>query len=267
MKLPKFGSVTNPTASVLKEIDIIGKSGFDYVEINIEEPLGFPEVLFKNKDEIRSLLKAHGMFAIAQAPWWAELGTLHEVVRKAWIKRMKEIIDISNKLGIKNLNLHSHARGMVLINQKTKKQVLDNYVLTLEQLLEYSRKNKIILTFENTAERLEITDYDDYKYIVDRVKEIPLVLDIGHALIHWRNKGIVKFIRTFGDRIETVHFHDNNGKRDQHKPIGTGILDYKRIVAELKKINFDRNVTIEVFPREKYSVTHSRDKLKRLWMK
>jgi hypothetical protein len=43
--MPKFGCLTNPYRDILSEVKIIGKLGFDFAEIAIEEPVTTPQVL------------------------------------------------------------------------------------------------------------------------------------------------------------------------------------------------------------------------------
>ena len=50
-------------------------------------------------------------------------------------------------------------------------------------------------------------------------------------------------IDTFGKRIKNIHIHDNNGDKDEHLTIGTGSIDFCKVLKKLKF--YDRNYVIE----------------------
>jgi sugar phosphate isomerase/epimerase len=62
-----------------------------------------------------------------------------------------------------------------------------------------------------------------------------------------------------------IHWHDNHGLRDEHLPIGNGLIDHKKVVEELKNISHNRTITLEVFT-SKQDAKDSADKLKELWL-
>jgi hypothetical protein len=53
----KYGLLTNPIYNVVDEINQFARLGFDYAEINIEEPYGTPQILRANKKTILALIK------------------------------------------------------------------------------------------------------------------------------------------------------------------------------------------------------------------
>jgi sugar phosphate isomerase/epimerase len=62
-----------------------------------------------------------------------------------------------------------------------------------------------------------------------------------------------------------VHANDNFGKEDAHLPIGAGIIDFERILKELKDTQYDETTTLEVFSRDRDYLKISKEKIKRLW--
>ncbi len=266
MKLPKFGLLTNPTIDIIKEIRTIAKLGFDYVEISIEGPEDKPETLHEKRNEILEILKKNNLFAIAHTSWWVELGTEYEPVRRGWLEECKKNIDVASELNIPIINLHSHSRGMYIRNEKYKKKILDNWIISLKELIQYGKIKNVKIMFENAAEKGEITELNDFKYIIDRVPDLEVHLDIGHAFIFGGMKNIERCIMTLENKIEHVHMHDNHGEYDEHLPIGKGNINYDSVVKMLKKINYDKTITFEVFTSKKDAVK-SREKIRKLWMK
>ncbi len=263
--MPKFGNLTNPSVDILQEIKTIGEFGFDFVEIGIEGPFGKPEILLKKKKKIIQLLKKYNMFAIGHTSWWIELGSDYEPVRLGWLEESKKIIRTANELGIKLLNFHSHSRGLYMKENKTKKQILDNWIRSLKELVEYGKKYGITIILENAAEKNEIVYIKDLKYIVDRVPELRVHLDIGHAFINGGMSNVKEFIKTFRSKIEHIHIHDNHGQNDEHLPLGVASLEYEKIVKLLKKIKYNKTITVEIFTRDRDYVQFCMNKLKNLW--
>lgn len=269
--MPKFGCPTKPSEDVVGEIEKIGKLGFDFVEISIEGPKAFPEDLRKRKAGILRMLKKYKMFALGHTMWWCDLGSPYENVRKAWVQEGKNAIDIAHELGIKLVNFHFDVGPMLLIfkDRKIRNKILDNHVKSLRELVEYGKRHEMKVVLENGLLTGLLAsghpDIESYKYIVDRVEDLDVNLDIGHAFIHGGMKNVLNFISTFRKRIEHIHLHDNRGKTDDHFPLGLGDIDYEKIIKALKKIGYDKTITFEVFSRNRDMAAGSVKKFKDAW--
>lgn len=260
----KFGCLTNPTKNILDEIKSIKKHGFDFVEIGIEWPEGSVEKLLKNRKKIIELLKKNDMFAIAHTAWWMDFSSSYPYVRKAWIKEAKRKIDVAKKLGINQITFHTHSRAMTHFYRRYTQEVMKNFISSMKELVRYANRKNVQIQVENAGEIGEIVDFKLIKYIADNLPEIKIHLDVGHAFLFGGMKNIKKFILTFKDRIVHLHFHDNHGKKDEHLPIGKGKINYKTIVRLLKKIDYDKTITFEVFTSRK-DAKKSMEKIKKLW--
>ncbi len=245
--MPEFGYLTNPTRDILKEIKLAKKLGFDFVEIGMEGPLGFPEIVLERKKEILNLLKKQGMNAIAHTSWFMELGALHEGVRDAWLNEAKKAIWASAELGIELVNFHAHSMGMFLRNKKSKKQLLKNFSESMKELVELGKRFGVKIMLENTAGKGEIREFDDFRYIIEHTKNLYVHLDVGHAFIVGGMHEISKYIRRFRKKLVHIHIHDNHGEEDEHLALGMGNIDYEDVVRELKRIGYNGTITLEVF--------------------
>lgn len=210
------------------------------------------------------LLRKYKMFVIGHTSWWAELGSNYEPVRKAWVEHGKRCIRVSSELGISLLNFHSHSRGMYN-KEKAKKQILNNSIKSLKELIKYGKKYNIKIMLENAAENGEITDLKDFKHIIDRVPGLKVHLDVGHAFLFGGMKNIENFIKVFKNKLVHIHVSDNHGESDEHLPIGKGSINYSRVVKLLKKIKYDKTITFEIFTKNRNSAKYSMKKFKKLW--
>ena len=107
-----------------------------------------------------------------------------------------------------------------------------------------------------------LVDPDDFVEIFEMFPALKMTLDIGHANIGSKGgERVFGFIERFDDRIEHIHVSDNFGKEDSHLPVGTGTVDFPKIINAIKGIGYDKTITLEVFSRDRDYLKLSRDKL------
>ena len=263
MSTPKFGLLTNPSINIVKEITDIYDLGFDYTEIGIEVPEGDRQTLLSNKSLILDLLKKFEVpSTIGHTAHWIDLSTEYHFVRQAWILEAIEEIKVAKKLGLIFVNFHSNIKGLYI--GKRRKIVLDNWICSLQEIIAYARKLNMEIMLENVPSSNGIHKVDEFRYIIDNVPGLKVHLDIPHAFTSGGMQEILQYIRTFQDKIVHIHWHDNHGKFDEHLPIGDGLINHRSVVEELKRINYDKTITLEVFTN-KQDAKYSAEKLNQLW--
>ncbi|HET7147223.1 MAG TPA: sugar phosphate isomerase/epimerase family protein [Candidatus Nitrosopolaris sp.] len=263
-KVPKFGLLTNPSINIIDEIKEIRSLNFDYVEVGIEGPEGNPCIIVDKLNEIRKLLLKFDYKPVAHTAHWIDLGSDYERIRQAWISEAIEEAKLAKELGINVINFHSSAEGMFFGGRR--KMILDNWIRSLHEIISHSKRLGVQIMLENVPNSSSgIHKLDEFKYIIDNVQGLNVHLDIPHAFMSGGMQAITDYIRTFREKIVHIHWHDNHGAYDEHLPIGEGLIDHKKVVKELKKINYKRTVTLEVFTC-KQDAKDSANKLKELWM-
>ena len=95
---------------------------------------------------------------------------------------------------------------------------------------------------------------ENLKELVRRVREnspagdaLCVCVDTGHTNLA-TNMGypaVGDVIRDLGDLVEVLHMHDNNGIKDQHKILGTGIIDWKDVLSALSEIGYSGYYNLE----------------------
>ena len=118
---------------------------------------------------------------------------------------------------------------------------------------------------ENVPLSNGIHDVVEFKYIIDNVPSLLVHLDIPHAFTSGGMKSVLDYINRFRDKIIHIHWHDNHGRKDEHLPIGEGLIEHEKAVRALKDIDYDRTITLEVFTNSN-DAKSSTDKLKTLWV-
>lgn len=91
-------------------------------------------------------------------------------------------------------------------------------------------------------------------------ENVGLTLDVGHANLLGA-KAIEEFVTTLNDRIFLIHIHDNDGKKDQHKAIGEGTVDFHKLISLLVKANI--NVPLSIESRNLDDLVKSKENLER----
>lgn len=267
--IPRFGMLTAPTEPVLSELAIFHKLGFDYVEIGIEEPAATPQILMRQREQILSSLLAKNMFALGHTAYWVGFGSSHERVRKGWVEEAKDMIHTASQLKIPLLNFHFNSRfGSVGATEQSRNTFLQNFTSSMQELTQFAVAEKIELMLENVppenGHQLESIEY--FSAVMKAVPALKFHLDVAHAFIENRVRGVKEYIAAFSDRLVHVHLHDNHGEQDEHLPLGRGRIDVRKVVKLLKEARYDKTVTFEVFTSRADAV-RSRELFKKRWKK
>lgn len=264
--LPKYGLITDPSKDVLAQIEVYAKDGCDYIEIGIEEPMALPAMLIRQKAQILDNLEKYKIFAIGHTAYWVEFGSMHEKVRRGWVEEAKEMINAAHELNMNLLNFHFEAgHGLTFMTDFGKKEFTDNFISSMNELTSFSKDKNIRLMLENTppVQRKKV-DIEDYSKVIENVEGLAVHLDVAHAFIEGGMDRIGDYISRFSGNIAHIHAHDNNGKEDEHLPIGRGSIDFNQVVDKLKGTGYNNTVTFEVFSSHEDAVK-SMKLFKELW--
>lgn len=100
---------------------------------------------------------------------------------------------------------------------------------------------------KNTAAPAACSDGPNFKSHIDIVNDPYLVacVDVGHAEMEGLNTSAEKMIRELGPRVQSLHLHDNDKKRDYHLLPFTSAIDFGPIVKALKDIDYKGDFTLE----------------------
>lgn len=260
--MPYFGLMTNPSNEILTEITRIYDLGFDYVEIAIEGPEGDPQIIKKRTNEIANLIQKFKHKPIAHTAYWIDLCSDYGYVRDAWILEATREIRTAKMIGIDLINFHANLNGMFYGEKR--RVPLNNLIKSLREIVMYAEKSNVKVMLENVPLSNGIHDVKEFKYIIEKVPSLFLHLDIPHAFTSGGMESVIDYINYFREKIIHLHWHDNHGKRDEHLPIGEGLIDHERAVRELKNIGYDRTITLEVFTSSDDAKT-SAGKLRDMW--
>jgi len=112
----------------------------------------------------------------------------------------------------------------------------------VEALLVRARQLNVTLAFENSWRepymavlRAVLAEFDD-----------PLVgfcYDTSHDQLY--DKGEMKALQRFGDRLAVLHVSDNLGEKDDHQPPWEGVIDWERFTSLLSAMPYEGPMLLE----------------------
>jgi len=188
-------------------------------------------------ERMKKVLKErHGIELILHTegdPPPAELASPDEHVKRASLENVKRNIEFAKELNVNTLVLHPPSCSSPSLE-------------VFKELTGYAEKRKVVIAIENC------------KYGRDGIEEVlkygesiaseyfGYTFDAGHCNIGFSPAEGAKML---GSKIIHVHWHDNDGTRDQHLGPGMGTIDFNSLVKTLREIEKvkrdDMSVTLE----------------------
>jgi sugar phosphate isomerase/epimerase len=260
----KYGAMNFPIKPLLKEMEEIGEMGFDYVELTMDPPEATPQKILAQKRSMKELLNRYKMGMVGHLPTFVWTSDLYESFRRVSLQENFDALEAGAQLGIEKMVLHP---GIITGLGKLLMDRAKGYGMeAIETVLKKSITLGMTLCIENMFPQAHfLSQPPEFQSVFEAFPELRLTLDIGHANLGGGKNKSSEFIQRYGYRIGHVHANDNFGKQDNHLPIGAGIIDFEKILRELKEAEYDETITLEVFSRDRDYLKISKEKIKRMW--
>jgi len=88
----KIGFPNNPRKDLLKEIEWIGKNGFDFVDLFLEEDKATPEKI--NVEKVKKLLRKYNLGVVGHTAWYLPIGSPIKTLREASVKEIVRYFEV-----------------------------------------------------------------------------------------------------------------------------------------------------------------------------
>ena len=233
----------------------LSAAGFDGIELNVDEA-GRSEhsLTYDTTDaelaEIKGLSAEHGLpvVSISSSLYGARMGEGTDEGR-AFVRRLMETqLRCAKALG---------ASGILTVpggitDERSSAAAYKNSFETLEACKDIIEEYKLCVGLENVWNAFFLSPYDMQTFINSLKSEyITAYYDIGNtAAFSWTEY----WIEILGSRISHVHVKDfqrqNRLNSGTFVPLGKGGINWKKVMNELRKINFDGYLTAEVSKQE-----------------
>lgn len=108
-----------------------------------------------------------------------------------------------------------------------------------KRLLEKAEGDCVTIALEN----LRKPEYLDFIFKNIESDRLKFCYDSGHENCFTPH---IDILEKYGDKLAALHLHDNDGTCDQHLLPFTGTVNWERIMAYLKKINYNGPLALEI---------------------
>lgn len=237
----KFGPLLF-AGNLLHGLKKAGELGYDGVEISLRDA---KEINYSWLKEIllRLNLKVYGI-ATGQTYYndGFSLYNSQKDKRDKAIQRMKEHIDLANKLG--SIVIIGGIRGKLETDLPIERQ-LNSGKEAIREIAEYAYHHQVTLVIE-AINRYETNIFNTLLQIKDFIKELKfsnlkILADTFH--MNLEEVSYRQALLEVKNYIGYIHFADSNRLAP-----GWGHIDFKEIINALKELNFKGPVGIEVLP-------------------
>lgn len=222
-----FGYDSETKISVDRQIELMKKYGFKKTFMISDSPAANDETVKKLNDAGISLATFHAPFGKINTIW-AE-GSEGDAMLQAFLDGVEKCA----KYGAPVLVVH-------LSSKFPAPRISEVGIARFEKLMNYARLNGVKIAFENQR------CLGNLAYVMELFDDAGFCWDVGHEACFCAGR---EFMPIFGDRLLTVHLHDNFGVYDQdlHLLPYDGKLDYDRVTTRLAKANYRDCIMLEVF--------------------
>ncbi|MCX7816933.1 MAG: sugar phosphate isomerase/epimerase [Syntrophales bacterium] len=261
----KYGATNHPFHPVTNEIRFIASMGFDYLELCLDPPNCIPEKLFDDWREIKNVLDGEGLqLPVVHLPTFVWLADMYPSIREASLMEIYKALDFTREIGVRKAVLHpGYITGLLSFSPNVGKM----YALeSLDLIIRRAEELGIVICLENLFPKLgNFHRPEEFSAVLTKYPSLMVTLDLGHASLRAPKEQIQSFVSAVMGRIGHVHVADNNGRDDEHLPIGVGRVDLVGGLRAIKATGYDDTLTLEVFAPDREYLGISLRKVKSLW--
>jgi len=234
-----------------RAVRIISNTGYDGVMMYLDE-----NFVHKRLEQIANLLKDEGLKVFQVHPPWPCLASCDSRERDKALDTYKRWIDYSHRLNAETMIVHPSGEEQ----PPNRKQALD---LTVEGLSRLAKEAApLTLALENVAPSVKVSQpigatAEELIWIIEQIdsQNLGICLDTSHCLASGID--LISFIQGAGKYIVTTHLHDTeliSEKgiiKDQHLPLGEGVIDWKKCLNSLKENSPEASWVLELDPKDR----------------
>ncbi len=257
----KIGLMNRPWKDLLDEIAWIGRQEFDFVDLTLGPPAADPEEIDTNV--LRTALAEHELGVVAQTPAFIPVGSPLAPSRRSALEELRQCLRVAQQIGAPTLSVHfAFPDGSFCVHD-----VVAWHIETLTPLSEEAADTGVTILLENASHG----GHHQLNYILtvlDKVPRLGFHLSSGHAKLELDYDRFDEYLKRLGDRLLHVQLSDNDGKADQHLPLGcspSSAIDWPHRIRQIKNSGYDGTITLKVFPPEHEYLQLSRKLLRKWW--
>ena len=206
-------------------------------------------VLLKDK----ALAKEAGIEIFqVHGPWRWPARDFTDEDRAERMEKMKKSIRMTSVIGCKNWVIHPiMPYGVVQINNPDEVQkTWDMNIEFMSELLKTAKEYDVTICLENMPMlEFSLAKPADILRVVEAINDehFKICLDTGHVSV-FEELSLGDEVRRLGDKIQTLHVHDNRYSKDLHMMPYYGIINWQEFADALHEINYSGVFSLETAP-------------------
>jgi sugar phosphate isomerase/epimerase len=151
---------------------------------------------------------------------------------------IKRALESAEYIPLRNLVVHLGGR-----DDAWSPDTIEFGLTALEHLGAFARPLGVRLLVENLLSEATTPGHLALILEMGHLNNVGVCLDLGHAHI---TVGTAEAIGSLGNRIASVHVHDNRGEKDEHLWPGDGAIDWPATVKALKALASPPATVLEI---------------------
>lgn len=273
--------------NVFKALKEMADMGFEYVELEGVREENLKEV-YSNRERIKNYCENLGVKIINFCPIIPDIVSLDDKKRKKAKELFMLAIDIAKYFNCETIQTDSYTPPLEFIGEAPYKESISygkQYRVKIDPTFNWEKLWDVLVdSFRFASETAKssglkfcleprvgelISNTDALLRLMDHVKSdnFGAVLDTGHQ--NAQKEILPLSIEKLGNRIFYLHVSDNDGKINEHLPLGKGNIDWEGVFLALKKHNYQGYVAIDIgnVPDIEKAYIESKKFLETLWAK
>ena len=255
----KIGFSTNAYTkySLSETIKSISRIGYDAIEIVLDIPHAFLPLESYKIDSIKKNLENHKLDVsnlnsntvegfsngnTLKEKFEPSLSNTNKKLRDWRIEYTKKSIELAIELNSSSICITSG------LDKSNNDEAISNFSNSLYYLASFAEKNNVKIGIEYEPGLL-IKSSDDVLTVINEFKNVGLNFDVCHAKV--LDENIPEIIKKFNKKLFHIHLSDCKNKEHFHLIPGLGEIDFKEMFDALNKINYDRFISVELYPYNK----------------
>lgn len=273
--------------NVFKALKEMADMGFEYVELEGVREENLKEV-YNNRERIKNYCKDLGVKIINFCPIIPDIVSLDEEKRRKAKDLYMLAIELAKYFDCETIQTDSYTPPLEFVGEAPYKESISygkQYKIKIDPNFNWEKLWAILVdSFRFASEEAKsaglkfcleprvgeiISNTDAILRLMDHVKSdnFGAVLDTGHQ--NAQKEILPLSIEKLGDRIFYLHVSDNDGKVNEHLPLGKGNIDWEGVFLALKKHNYQGYVAIDIgnVPEIEKAYIESKRFLEDLWLR
>lgn len=174
-------------------------------------------------------------------------GARDEEARRLAVRRLRQAVALAPAFRPRGIVVHGGYLGWIY--DFDTERWFDPARRTFEEVLETAERVGVDLFLENVFDEAP----DHLLRLKDAIgsKRVGLCCDAGHATL-FSSLPVHKWVQAFGPALRELHLHDNLGRRDDHLPLGEGMIDFRGVLNAALEVGSLPILTLEPHKREHF---------------